>query len=191
MWVNCLKSLKKPSICLPGKTPSAPSVWVGAVLSLGAQIGYIPSTHSRGFPLGAEGVLPDRQIEGFFWDFKQFARILPSRQIESWFKNYSPLWSQFDRWVNWEHFLNVLTTLPIRQIVSKTCGFFHKFDQCLPMRHFVKETCGFFHNYDHNLPNTYPEPLIMSSFIICSISPQTLKELMMSGSGYVLGKFWS
>ena len=26
MQVNCLKSLKKPSICLPGKTPSAPSV---------------------------------------------------------------------------------------------------------------------------------------------------------------------
>ena len=25
MQVNCLKSLKKPSICLPGKTPSAPS----------------------------------------------------------------------------------------------------------------------------------------------------------------------
>ena len=26
MWVNCLKSLKKPSIYLVGKTPSAPSV---------------------------------------------------------------------------------------------------------------------------------------------------------------------
>jgi len=26
MWVNCLKSLKKPSIYLLGKTPSAPSV---------------------------------------------------------------------------------------------------------------------------------------------------------------------
>ena len=33
--------------------------------------------------LGAEGVLPGRQIEGFLRDFKQFAHILPSRQIES------------------------------------------------------------------------------------------------------------
>ena len=33
--------------------------------------------------LGAEGVLPSRQIEGFLRDFKQFACILPSGQIES------------------------------------------------------------------------------------------------------------
>ena len=33
--------------------------------------------------LGAEGVLPGREIEGFLRDFKQFARILPSGQIES------------------------------------------------------------------------------------------------------------
>ena len=40
--------------------------------------------HLRHFvPLGAEGVLPGRQIEGFLRDFKQFACILPSRQIES------------------------------------------------------------------------------------------------------------
>ena len=83
----------------------------------------------------------------------------------------------------------MLTTLPIRQIVSETCGFFHNFDQCLPMRHFVKETCGFFHNYDQNLPNTDPEPLIVSSLRVYGEIEQFMKELKMSGSGYVLGKF--
>ena len=32
LWVNCLKSLKKLSIYLPGKTPSAPSVMVTGML---------------------------------------------------------------------------------------------------------------------------------------------------------------
>jgi len=34
VWVNCLKSLKKPSIYLQGKTPSAPSgMWLSEVCS--------------------------------------------------------------------------------------------------------------------------------------------------------------
>jgi hypothetical protein len=32
-WVNCLKTLNKLTMCLPGKTPSAPSVWVDAILN--------------------------------------------------------------------------------------------------------------------------------------------------------------
>jgi len=41
--------------------------------------------------LGAEGVLPSRQIESFLRDFKQFTHTIPSGQIESSFKKYSPL----------------------------------------------------------------------------------------------------
>ena len=56
---------------LPDKVPS---------LLKAVRVDYNDDLSSR-VSLGAEGVLPSRQIESFLRVFKQFAHTLPSRQV--------------------------------------------------------------------------------------------------------------
>ena len=108
--------------------------------------------------LGAEGVLPSRQIESFLRVFKQFTQTLPSRQVVGYLSICPPLWSQLAQWASCDLIQNLPT-----------------------MRHFVKELWGFFHNFDQNLPTmclshshllrnvttTYSALYSMSSLRVC------------------------
>ena len=135
--------------------------------------------------LGAEGALPSRRIESFLRVFKQFTHNLPSRQVVSYLLICPPLWSQ----------------LASGQVVIA----FKTYPSICPWATLWKNS-GVSFTILIKLAHHVPEPLIMSSFIICSqcthphahwvlfnvfkrnsqfcsVLQQTLKELMMSGSG--------
>ena len=67
LWVNCLKPLKKLSIYLPGKTPSAPSVMAKLRLLLIAETNRPFIIHSPFQPVHPISLVSLLTHQPFFW----------------------------------------------------------------------------------------------------------------------------
>ena len=146
--------------------------------SLGAR-GQLPSGYMVSSPwflkqfahilptLGAEGVLPRRQIESFLRVFKQLTHTLPSRQVVGYLSICLPLWSQLAQWAS----CDLIQNLPINLISICPVGKFQNWSE--RTHQFAHEplyerTLGFLSQFWSKLAHHVPEPLVMSSFIICS-----------------------